>query len=164
MRTAVLAVFGVLAMTVIILSSLVFYPFEPFSISGFETTPGTACPLENVGAAADITVEDGWDLRKLTIVSTWEPVRKGAGLPVSGGIAVIPEPSPALGKTTNSPLLRVAPQTPGEYRLRSEADMVGTFGEDSPFHGWPKIQSLQYDAKNTLWVLPADSAKCKEGT
>ncbi len=160
MRVVILATFAVLALAVITIAMLVFYPFAPFDITGQETIPDVVCPLDDVGARANATVEEGWDLRELEIISRWEPIRKGVGAPVDGGTATIPEPGQELAATSQSPVIRIAPGAPGEYRLLSEAQVVGTFGEDNIFNGWPKVQVIEYQATNTLTVLPVDDKMC----
>lgn len=163
MKAVVLTVFAILALAVITISALVFYPFAPFGIAGIKTMPDAACPLSDVYVTGNLNIEGGWDLRELEITSTWEPVGKG-GFPVSGGVITIPEPSPALEKRSKSPAVRIAPNISGEYRLHAEARMIGTFGEDSTFHGWPKVQVVEYAATNTLRLLPKDDPKCRGGT
>ncbi len=161
MKTAVLSTFAVLALLIGLLAGLIFYPFAPFQISNFATSPNQVCPQANVAASANVSVESGWDLEKLTIESTWEPVKGNKGLAVGGGTVTIPNPTPALGKPNDSPVLRIAPAIPGEYKTHSEATMIGTFSKDSPAHGWPKIQIIEYDAENTLTVLSPTAPECK---
>ncbi len=161
MKAVVLSVFAALALLVGLLAALVFYPFAPFGISNHATTPDQVCPLANVGAVAEVSVEGGWDLKKLTIDSTWEPVGDNQGLPVSGGIATILEPSPELANSSKSPVLRIAPEAPGLYGLHSKATVIGTFSKDSLAHGWPKVQVFEYNAKNTLKVMTPENPQCK---
>ncbi len=162
MKALVLSVFTVLAVLVGLLAALVFYTFAPFQIAGVTPVENQVCPLANVSVTADLSIEDGWDLKKLTIESTWEPVGDNQALPVSGGIATVPEPGPELGKLSESPVLRVAPEAPGTYRLRSEATLIGTFSKQSPAHGWPKVQIIEYKATDTVTVLSPEAPECKE--
>lgn len=161
MKTLVLSVFAVLAILVSLIAGLVFYPFAPFQVSNLTNTPNEVCPLTNVSLDANLTVESGWDLKEVTIESTWEPVDGSEGSPVSGGIATILEPSPKLANSSQSPILRIAPEAPGLYGLHSKATVIGTFSKRSLAHGWPKVQVLEYNAQNTLKVMTPENPQCK---
>lgn len=160
----VLAVFGTLAFVVVLISTLVFYPFAPYNISEVRTIPDAVCPLEDVEVTASLQIESGWDLKTLEVESKWEPVDGLRLVAVSGGTATIPEPEPELARRFKSPILRVAPPVPGEYRLHSEAELLGTFGKNNPVHGWPKVQVVEYKAVNTLTVLPETDPACEGGS
>ena len=159
-RRFILAVFTALFLLTLFLAALIFWPFAPLSVENLRTVSNEVCPLENVEANADVNIEAGWDLKRLSIESTWVPVGDNPHPPAPGGVVVLPNPSLSLAEGVRSPAVRLAPGMPGEYRLVSEAEMTGTFPENNFFHGWPKIQRIEYASENTLRVLPSEADGC----
>lgn len=165
MLALVFALIGAALLASVLIAGLLAYPFTPLKVYSTTVIPLDACPGQDVGVVSTSEIEGGWDLGRIRIESTWEAVSSAGngGADEFGGTGTIYEPPATERSVQRSPVLRNAPDDPGEYRLHTTATVYGTFSEESIFHGFPKTQRLEYYSNDLLMVMGPESSACEKG-
>lgn len=157
-RLSIFALMVPTAFASVLVAVLLLWPYAPYSVYGVSLLPRVACPGQDVEARVDFSIESG-AVRKIEAESSWRHVAD-EDVPESGGTGVVLSPPRTPRQTIVSPIVREAPEEPGEYRLYTITDVAGTFEEGNLFHGFPKFQRSRYESSDTLTVLPEDDPRC----
>lgn len=151
----ILTVIGFFLLAGIAFAALQAVPATPLHIYKANVEPKEVCPLSLVHVVVTYGIEEGYDIHQVDVTSTWDPTDPG-GAAVPGGIGGLKNLKPVKRETLISPWVRIAPSTPGKYRLISVAEV--TFD----YVGIPRIQEVPYPPAGTVRVLSLDDPECKD--
>lgn len=131
----------------------VVYPYTPLVVHEYNAIPMEVCPGDDVTVNIDYEVRD--DLPVLEIVYRWS--EKGNPGSLFGGEARFEDYEARPRRTEPSPLVRVAPRTPGVWQIETNYDVYGTrFG--MPVHQ----DTDEVTSENFVRVLEGDDDKCND--
>src|SRR5215218_2653686 len=111
-------------------------PAEPLVISDAEMETDTACPLEPVTVITERELKRGYDVERISYLSTWE----GRGTQLASypaGEFIERDPNPYGKQRLVSPRVRQAPPQAGKWHLQTHVEVI--------FHYWgvPRVSTLE---------------------
>lgn len=130
-------------------------PFHPYTVHLYTVVPPTACPNVPVEVQVDSTVQHPWlgYANGYVIESSWVNVTSGQSIalpPYPGSFA-----DNESGRNTGiSPVLRIAPNMPGNWRLYSTITVKGRILL------LPRDAIITYRSSDLFMALDADAKEC----
>lgn len=132
-------------------------PFEPFTFYSYTNLPDEVCPGEKVQVRYNAKVEDKW------YYSVGDKQGSGywlteSGMPF-GSEPVDAEIQPYNDRNVVSPIIRIAPTGPGEYRIGADIAITGRMFYIVPVRQ-PKASNTVIQSEKTITVLPLTADRC----